>query len=165
MLNGINEKELSKDNGVKIKNFLGGTTETSLEEVEEQVNNNPDTLIVHTGTNDFTKGKNVLNNIKKIIKSVKRFSPQTKLAFSSLIVWKDKKNIDKKYQTQMLGWETFVKKRKLHETSSDSYDQNIENMLTLTVSTDSYKENLKYILKKNLQNIVVTQLNVNSLRN
>ena len=49
MLNGINEKELSKDNGVKIKNFLGGTTETSLEEVEEQVNNNPDTLIVHTG--------------------------------------------------------------------------------------------------------------------
>ena len=65
----------------------------------------------------------------------------------------------------MLGWETFVKKRKLHETSSDSYDQNIENMLTLTVSTDSYKENLKYIRKKNLRNIVVTQLNVNSLRN
>ena len=85
-MNGINEKELSKDNGVKIKIFLGGTTETSLEEVEEQVNNNPDTLIVHTGTSDFTKGKNVLNNIKKIIKSVKRFFPQTKLAFSSLIV-------------------------------------------------------------------------------
>ena len=29
------------------------------------------------------------------MKSVKRFSPQTKLVFSSLIVLKDKKNIDK----------------------------------------------------------------------
>ena len=56
-MNGINEKELSKDNGVKIKIFLGGTTETILEEVEEQVINNPATLIVHTGTNDLRKGK------------------------------------------------------------------------------------------------------------
>ena len=40
----------------------------------------------------WRKKKNVLNNVKKIIKSVKR-SPQTK--FSSQIVRKDKKNKDK----------------------------------------------------------------------
>ena len=112
-MNGINEKELWKDNGVKIKNFLGGTTETILEEVEEQVNNNPDTLIVHTGTNDFTKGKNVLNNIKKIIKSVKRFSSQTKLAFSSLIVWRDKKNIDKEVLDTNARLRNFCKEKKI----------------------------------------------------
>ena len=50
---------------------------------------------MHAGTNDLTKGKNVLNNIKKVIESVKRFSPQTNLVFSSLIVPNDKKNINK----------------------------------------------------------------------
>ena len=95
LLNSINEKGLSKVNRVRIKNFLGGTTETILEEVEELVKNKPDTFIVHAGTNDLTKGKNVLNNVKKFIKSVNRLFPQTKLLFSSLIVRKDKKNIDK----------------------------------------------------------------------
>ena len=39
------------------------TTETILEEVEELIKNKPDTLIVHVGANDLTKGKNVLNNV------------------------------------------------------------------------------------------------------
>ena len=51
------------------------------EEVEEIVKNKPDTLIVRAGTN-------VLNNFKKLIKLAK-------LVFSSLIVQKDIKNIDK----------------------------------------------------------------------
>ena len=46
----------------------------------------PNTLIVHARTNNSTKGKNVLNNVKKIIKSIKSFSPQIKLVFSILIV-------------------------------------------------------------------------------
>ena len=55
-LNGINEKGLSRDDRVKTKNFPGETTETILEEVEELIKNKPDTLIVHAGTNDLTKG-------------------------------------------------------------------------------------------------------------
>ena len=50
LLNGINEKALSKDN---------------LETIET------------------TKGKNVLNNVKKIIKSVKRFSTNKISVFKS----------------------------------------------------------------------------------
>ena len=73
-MNDINKEVPSKDNRVKIKIFPGGTTETILEEIKELVKNKPDTLIVHAGTNDMTKGKNMLNNIKNIIKSVKRFS-------------------------------------------------------------------------------------------
>ena len=64
-MNGINEKGLSKDNRVKIKNFPGETTEIILEEVEELVKNKLDTLIVRAGTNNLTKGKNVLKNVKK----------------------------------------------------------------------------------------------------
>ena len=52
------------------------------EEVEEIVKNKPDTLIVRAGTN-------VLNNFKKLIKLAK-------LVFSSLVVRKDIKNIDKR---------------------------------------------------------------------
>ena len=66
-MNGINEKGLLKDNHIKIKNFPGGTKETILEEVEELVKNKLDILIVHVGTNDLTKGKSVLNNVKKIL--------------------------------------------------------------------------------------------------
>ena len=86
---GINEKGLSKDNCVKIKHFPGE------EEVEKVVKNKPATFTVYAGNNDLRKMKNVLNNVKKIIKSVKKFSLQTKLVFSSRIVRKNKKTISK----------------------------------------------------------------------
>ena len=73
LLNGINEKGLSKDTHFKIKHFPGETTENIFEEAEQLVKNNPDTLIDHAETNDLTKGKNLLNNVKKDIKSVKCF--------------------------------------------------------------------------------------------
>ena len=63
----MDEKGLSKNNGVKINNFPGGTSETILEEVEELVKNKSETLIVLAGTTDLTKMINVLNNVKKYI--------------------------------------------------------------------------------------------------
>ena len=50
---------------MKIQNFAGGTTETILNEVEELVKRKPDSLIVHAGTSDLSKGKNILTNVKK----------------------------------------------------------------------------------------------------
>ena len=99
-LNGINEKGLSKDNHVKIQNFHGGTTKTILSlvlglNVEKLAKNNPDNLIVHTGTNDTVKGKYVLTNVKKFLGKVKRCSPEIEVVFSDMIVQKHKKNIHK----------------------------------------------------------------------
>ena len=91
LLNGINERGLSKDFNVKVNNIPGGTSETVLDKVEELVKCKPSSLIVHAGTNDLTKGRNVLNNVKKIVKEVKRISPNTKIAFSSITIRKDKK--------------------------------------------------------------------------
>ena len=73
LLNGINEKGLSKDTHVKVKKFPGETTETIFEEAEQLVKNNLHTLTDHAETNDLTKGKSLLNNVKKDIKSVKCF--------------------------------------------------------------------------------------------
>ena len=95
LLNGINERGLSKDFNVKVNNIPGGTSETVLDKIDELVKCKPSSLIVHAGTNDLTKGKNVLNNVKKIVKEVKRISPNTKIAFSSITIRKDKKGIDK----------------------------------------------------------------------
>ena len=48
-------------------------------------------FLVHDRAIDFTKAKNVLDNVKNNIKSLK--FPQTKFVFSSLTVQKDKKSI------------------------------------------------------------------------
>ena len=95
LLNGINERALSKDFNVKVNNIPVDTSKTVLDKIEELVKCKPSSLIVHAGTNDLTKEKNVLNNVKKIVKEVKRISLNTKIAFSSITIRKDKKGIDK----------------------------------------------------------------------
>ena len=74
LLNGIHEKGLSKNHSVKMNNIPGGTSEVILDKLDEFLENEPDSLIVHAGTNDITKGKDQLNNVKKILKQVKKLS-------------------------------------------------------------------------------------------
>ena len=59
LLNGISQKGLTMDNHVKIQNFPGGMTKTILNEVQELIKSRHDSLIMHEGTNDFGKDKNV----------------------------------------------------------------------------------------------------------
>ena len=68
------------------------TTDANLDKLDP-LKNKPHGLIVHAGMNDITKGKNLLNNVKKILKQVKKLSPITKVAFSSIATRKDKKKI------------------------------------------------------------------------
>ena len=96
ILNGIHEKGLSRNHNVKIKNFSGGTSETIFENLNDIIKSKPDCLIIHAGTNDLTNGINLLNQAKKIVKEVKKMSPNTKVVFSSITTRKDRKNIDKK---------------------------------------------------------------------
>ena len=62
MLNGINERGLSKYQNVKIQNFPGSTTEIILDKVETLVTEKPDCIIIHAGTNNITNGINSLNS-------------------------------------------------------------------------------------------------------
>ena len=81
-----------------MQNFPGGTSETILEELDTLVASKPDCIIIHAGTNDLTSGINSLNSVKEIVKEVKQASANTKVAFSSLILRKDKKDLDKRVQ-------------------------------------------------------------------
>ena len=68
----------------------------------------------------WRKKKNVLNNVKKIIKSVKR-SPQTKLVFSSLIVRKDKKNKYKEVLDTNAGLRNFCNQKSIDKIDANIY--------------------------------------------
>ena len=92
LLNGIHEKVLSKNHSVKVNNTPGGTSDAILDKLDDFLKNKPAGVIVLAGTNDITKGKNLLNNVKKILKQVKKLSPNTKVAFSSTVTRKDKKD-------------------------------------------------------------------------
>ena len=96
LLNGISEKGLLRDHQVTVKNLPGGTTEKVLEEIEDLLADKPDCIIIHAGTNDITNGINSLNSVKKVVKDVKKSSPNTKFVFSSILIRKDKKGISKK---------------------------------------------------------------------
>ena len=72
----------------------GGISATILENIDQLVKSKPDCLIVHAGTNYLANRAN-LNQVKKIVKQVKKVSQNTIIVFSSIIIWKDRKNIDK----------------------------------------------------------------------
>ena len=96
MLNGVNEKGLSKSHNVKVKNYPGATSEDILDKIDDLLKVKPGSLLVHVGTSDLTNNVNLLNSVKKMVKKVKNSSPSTKIVFSSVILYKDKKDISKK---------------------------------------------------------------------
>ena len=90
MLNNINCYGLSKSNKVSVSNHPRATSENILSAAEEKLKTNPDIMIVHSGTNDFTKTTNtLLRNIKKNMRKSERILPGTKTAFSNFIYRKD----------------------------------------------------------------------------
>ena len=87
---------MSKNYRVKVNNFLGATSATILENIYQLVKRKPDRLKVNTGKNDLANRTIRLNQAKKIVTEIKKKSQNTKLNFSSIIIQKDRKNIDKK---------------------------------------------------------------------
>ena len=77
-------------------NCPGGTCEKVTDQLNDHIKGKPDDLIVHVGTNDIANNVNLLNNVKKIFRKVSKDYPSTQLAFSSIIVRKDKENLEKK---------------------------------------------------------------------
>ena len=77
MLTGISGKGLSKKHNVLVTNFSGCTSEKIRQNVYDLLKNKPADIVIHVGTNGITKGVNLLNSIKKIVKQVSDISPRT----------------------------------------------------------------------------------------
>ena len=68
-----------------------------LEELDNLIKYQLESVIIHVGTNDLTNRINMLNNAKKTVKELTTKLPKVKVAFSVLITRKDKifKNLEK----------------------------------------------------------------------
>ena len=66
-LNGINKKGLCENPTSKSR--------AALDETDTLVGQKPDRIILHPGTNDITKGVNIMNNVKKIERKLKILYP------------------------------------------------------------------------------------------
>ena len=55
----------SKKNNVKVITHAGSTTEDMLDYIKPIARRKPDTLIIHTGTNDLTNGVNTMKKLRK----------------------------------------------------------------------------------------------------
>ena len=71
MLNNINSWGLWKSKKVEVLNFTGATSNDIVGKIDDVLNQNPESLIVHVGTNDLTNEINLLNNITKIVTKTK----------------------------------------------------------------------------------------------
>ena len=94
MLTEIAGKGLSKKHNVQVTSFSGGTSEKIIQNVDDLLINKPDDIVIHAGTNEITNGVNLFNSVRKLVKQVSDISPRTTVAFSLIIVRKDKKHIE-----------------------------------------------------------------------
>ena len=63
MLNGVNEKGLSKSHNVKVKNYPGATSDDILDKIDNLLKVKPDCLLVNVETNDLKNNVNLLNSV------------------------------------------------------------------------------------------------------
>ena len=67
-----------------------------MDQIDDKIKSKSERLVIHVGMNELTKGLNLLNNAKKMVKKINEKLPKTYIAFSNIINTKDQKDIDKK---------------------------------------------------------------------
>ena len=96
MLNGLNDKGLCKNGNVITRKYPGCSTKDLIHHAIPTIEKKPEVIICHCGTNDITNKIDTIANYQTIINKIKKTSPHTKIAISSVITRKDKPNYDAK---------------------------------------------------------------------
>ena len=76
---------------IKVITHPGFTSADMLDYIKPIPRRKPDTLIIHTGTNDLTNGVNTIKKVRKLVEIVREIdeSEKSKIGFSSVIYRKD----------------------------------------------------------------------------
>ena len=94
IVKGINGYKLSSDKTrVVVKSFSGATTQCMKYHIQPSLTHNPETLIIHCGTNNLKKDEQpeeIANNILKLALEAATKCPETSIIVSSLLSRKDK---------------------------------------------------------------------------
>ena len=92
LLNVIEETRLSSKGNIKVRSYPGATTEDLKDHTNPTIKKNVDLIIIHAGMNDITKKGETIPNLQAIVNKIQKKSANTKIAISSLIIRKDKRN-------------------------------------------------------------------------
>ena len=63
MLNNINGRGLSKTKKVDVLKFPGATSADIVTKIDDVLDEKPESIIIHVGTNDLTNDINLLSNL------------------------------------------------------------------------------------------------------
>ena len=63
MLNNVNSRGLSKSKNLEVLNLPGATRTNTVNKMDDILEDKPQSLIIHIGTNDLTNDVNLLNNV------------------------------------------------------------------------------------------------------
>ena len=73
----------------------GETNNSIVRKTDDVLNQKPESLTAHVGTNDLINDINLLNNIKQIVAKTRQKSLNTILIFSNITIRKDKRSLEK----------------------------------------------------------------------
>ena len=78
---------ISKNDQVQVKTHPGATTEDIIGYIKPTIRQKPDTVIIHSGTNDLTKDVNTMSRVQKVVAPVKEIDTEgkIKLGFSEIV--------------------------------------------------------------------------------
>ena len=92
MMNGINDKGLSRDHHVTVRKHPGATSEDIKDYIKPPARRKPDVMIIHCGTNDLTKkDADTVQCLRDAISTIREIAPNTKIALSNVVTRTDGK--------------------------------------------------------------------------
>ena len=113
MSNGIHERNMNKDENIKVKirKYPGTSSIDISDHIKTSLRKAPKQIIIHVGTKDISNNTSYLKNVKKIVKLVKETSKE--LCFSSVICRTDIKDITGTINTTNFHLENYFKQQKV----------------------------------------------------
>ena len=91
MLHGISDRGLmNRHRKVYVKVNPGANTQDIVDHLKPAIRRKPDTLMVHSGTNDITSGIDTQEYMDQAVNLVKTESPQTEIVISLPIMRTDR---------------------------------------------------------------------------
>ena len=128
---------------------MSATSAKLLEKMDEIIKQKPSSIIIHARTNDRTNNINLLNSAKKKkkIKKIRDTLPAIKIGFSSLILRKDRRNINELRTDFNAKLSNFCKQKNINFIDNGNINESHLEMKKLHLNRKGY-----FALVENLLN-------------
>ena len=123
LLNGLNDRGLSKNGNVKTRKYPGASTSDMIYHAIPTIERKPEIIMCHAGTNDLTNKIDTLTNCQTIVNKIKKKSLHAKIAISSLITRKDKPGYDEKVKLLNAELKKFCDENLIDFISHENIDE------------------------------------------